>query len=46
MTVLIAAALFIWFSPMTRGPTRAAANRIADQVQPLLGRLAAAVKLR
>jgi eukaryotic-like serine/threonine-protein kinase len=46
MAALVAAALFIWFSPLTRGPTRAAANRIADQVQPLLGRLAAAVKLR
>ena len=46
MAALVGAAVFLWFSPLTRGPTRAAALRAAHHVQPLIGRLAAALHLR
>jgi serine/threonine protein kinase len=46
MAALVGAALFLWFSPATRGPTRAAVQRAASHVQPLLGRLAAALHVR
>jgi serine/threonine protein kinase len=46
MAALVGAALFLWLSPATRGPTRAAVQRAASHVQPLLGRLAAALHLR
>ena len=45
MAALVGAALFLWFSPVTRGPTRAAVQRAGHYVQPLLGRLAAALHL-
>ena len=46
MAALLGAALFLWFSPVTRGPTRAAVKRAVNHVQPLLGNLAAAIHLR
>ena len=46
MAALIGAALFLWFSPVTRGSTRAAVQRAGSYVQPLLGRLATAIHLR
>ena len=46
MAAVVGAALFLWFSPVTRGPTRAAVKRVANTVakhaQPLLARVAAA----
>ena len=45
MAALVGAALYLWFSPATRGPTRAAVQRAGHHVQPLLGRLAAALHL-
>jgi eukaryotic-like serine/threonine-protein kinase len=46
MAALVATALFLWYSPATRGPTRAAVQRAANQLQPLVGRVAAALNLR
>ena len=46
MATVVAAALLLWFAPQTRGPTRAAVQRVAKHAQPLLGRLAAAMHLR
>ena len=45
MAALVGAAVFLWFSPLTRGPTRAAVQRAAHHVQPLIGRLAAALHI-
>jgi serine/threonine-protein kinase len=46
MAALVGAALFLWFSPVTRGPTRAAVKRVVNHAQPLLARVAAALHLR
>jgi hypothetical protein len=44
LLALAAAAALAWFSPLTRGPTRAAWHRAEVEVEVVLGHVAAAAR--